>query len=291
MNYFDSTQEDRDARDVREEKRIKNIIKVIVLGLVGVFVLTTILSMFENVQEGERGVVTKFDRVVRVAQPGMNTVIPFIYDIKPMSIRTTKLEVNATASSADLQDVTTKLAVQYNLIPTDDNVIAVFTEYKLDVAEILIAPAVQEAIKSATAKYTAVELITERQEVKKEIVLALQQRMAGEGIAVTNVDIIDFSFSKSFNQSIEAKVKAEQDALTAKNKLEQVKFEAQQAVEKAKAESEKTRLEVEALRSGGDDIILKIRAEAQLELAKKWNGVLPTQMIPNGAVPFLDLKY
>ena len=247
--------------------------------------------MFENVQEGERGVITRFGEVTRVAQPGMVTVLPFVYSIEPMSVRTTKLTVNATASSKDLQDVTTQLAVQYNIVATDENIIKTYSEFKDDIELIIIAPSIQEAIKSATAKYTAVELITKRQEAKKDIFEALKTRMDSQGVVVSNVDIIDFKFSASFNQSIEAKVKAEQDALTAQNKLEQVKFEAQQSVEKAKAESEKTRLEVEALRTGGDDIIEKIKAEAQLELAKNWNGVLPTTMIPGGAVPFINLEY
>ena len=273
----------------RQEEKFFKTVKYSALGIVVFFGIVTMFSLFENVQEGERGVITRWGEVVRVAQPGMTTVIPFVYDIKPMSVRTTKLTTDATSSSKDLQDVTAQLAVQYNLVSTDENIINTYTEFKDDNEDIIIAPSIQEAIKSATAKYTAVELITKRQDVKKEIFETLKARMESEGVIVSNVDIIDFKFSASFNQSIEAKVKAEQDALTAQNKLEQVKFEAQQAVEKAKAESEKTRLEVEALRLGGEDIGEKIRAEAQLELAKRWDGKLPTTMVPNGALPLLNI--
>ena len=46
-------------------------------------------------------------------------------------------------------------------------------------------------------------------------------------------------------------------------------------------------LEVEALKLGSD-LIEKILAEAQLEAAKKWNGVLPTHMY--GSAPILLLN-
>jgi len=47
---------------------------------------------------------------------------------------------------------------------------------------------------------------------------------------VTSVSIVNFDFSQSFNQAIEAKVTAEQNALASKNKLDQVKYEAEQRI-------------------------------------------------------------
>src|SRR5690606_37316157 len=108
---------------------------------------------------------------------GMTTDIPFVYNIDTISVRTNKLEVDSNASSRDLQDVTTKLAVQYNIIATDENITEIFSEYKLDAEAIVIAPSIQEAIKSATARYSAEELITKRQEVKKDIFETLKGRM------------------------------------------------------------------------------------------------------------------
>ncbi len=52
-------------------------------------------------------------------------------------------------------------------------------------------------------------------------------------INVSDVSIVNIEFSKSFNQAIENKVKAEQEALTVKNNLEKTKYEAQQTEAKA----------------------------------------------------------
>jgi regulator of protease activity HflC (stomatin/prohibitin superfamily) len=66
---------------------------------------------------------------------------------------------------------------------------------------------------------------------------------------ISDVNIVNFNFSPEFNQSIENKVKAEQDALTEKNKLETVKYQAQQKIEQSKAEAETIRIQAEAIKS------------------------------------------
>jgi regulator of protease activity HflC (stomatin/prohibitin superfamily) len=77
----------------------------------------------------------------------------------------------------------------------------------------------------------------------------IKQKLAPYGLLVSEVNIVNFDFSKSFNDSIENKVKAEQDALAQKNKLEQVKYEAQQTIEQAKAQAESIRIQAEAISS------------------------------------------
>ena len=118
----------------------------------------------------------------------------------------------------------------------------------------------------------------------------MRNRLTREGILVTNVDIVDFKFSDSFNHAIEAKVKAEQDALREKNNLQKIKFEAEQKITAAKAEAEKIRIEAQALKANGKDLIEKIKVEAYLEAVKKWDGRLPQQMIPGQTVPFINIK-
>lgn len=269
------------------DKKIFNNIGKAVIGLL---VISTLFSSFHVVDEGERGIVTRFGEVSRIANPGVTFILPFIYDIKLISIRTTKEEARTTASSKDLQDVTTTVVVQYNVNPTAEKVTYIYSALGLGFKDTIIEPAIQEATKSSSALYSAEELITKRHEVKNKILETLQDRLKDEGILVTNVDIVSFKFSDSFNLAIEAKVKAEQDALKEKNNLERVKFEAEQKVVTATAEAEKIRIEAQALKFNGDDIIKKIEAEAYLEAVKKWDGKLPVQMIPGGTVPFINLR-
>jgi len=84
---------------------------------------------------------------------------------------------------------------------------------------------------------------------------------------VEDFSIVNFDFSKSFNEAIEAKVTAEQNALASKNKLAQVQYEAQQSVEKAKGEAEAIRIQSSALQSNPQIL--------QLEAIRKWDGKMP----------------
>jgi regulator of protease activity HflC (stomatin/prohibitin superfamily) len=116
--------------------------------------------------------------------------------------------------------------------------------------------------------------------VREDIKAQLRQRLSEQDINVDEFNIVNFSFSKVFNEAIEAKVTAEQQALAARNKLEQIKFEAEQKVAEAKGKAEAITIESNALRSNPQ--ILELRA------LEKWNGVLP-QVTGSGGVPFITL--
>jgi len=93
--------------------------------------------------------------------------------------------------------------------------------------------------------------------------------------------LLTFTFQKCFNDAIEAKVTAEQNALAAKNKLEQVKFEAQQMVEAANGKAKAIQVEASAI--ANNPLVLQLRA------LEKWNGILP-QYVGSGSIPFIQIK-
>lgn len=104
--------------------------------------------------------------------------------------------------------------------------------------------------------------------------------MQWRGINTDDFNIVNFDFSESFNNAIEAKVTAEQEALAAKNKLEQIKYEAMQQIEAAKGKAEAIRIESQALTQQPQYI--------ELKKIEKWNGAFPTFM-GGGVQPFVDV--
>lgn len=236
---------------------------ILVMTVVGIGLLL-LLAPFTIVDQTERAVVTKMGSVDRVLDDGFHWVTPFVESVHTYNVAAQKSEVSATAASKDLQDVTTTVAVQYKL---DESKIAeLYGEYKRSVQTTAVDPAIQDAIKAATAAFTAEQLITQRPAVKEAIFNALRDRLANVYVIVTNVDIVNFNFSESFNAAIEAKVTAEQEAQKAKNDLARVEFEAQQRIEQAKAEAEAIRIQAEAVTSqGGADYV-------ELQRIEKWNG-------------------
>lgn len=251
--------------------------------VLGILVLILIFFPITTINAGHKGVVLRGGKLVRVIDEGYNLKLPLFESVYEVDVRTLVEEVAASSASKDLQTVSTKVAVNYNV--GSDRVREMWNGYGTSYKTIIIDPAIQEAVKAATAKHTAEELITKREVIKDEITNHLRERLTMTGfLELTQVSITDFDFSPTFNAAIENKVKAEQEALTSKNKLEQVKYEAQQQIEQAKAEAESIRIQAEAVtQAGGKDYV-------QLQAIAKWDGKLPAQMIPGATVPFLELN-
>lgn len=243
-----------------------------------IFLLILVFNCFQVVGAGERGVVfSKFGGIQQgVRGEGLQFKIPFIQQIIPVDVRIQKAETDSSASSKDLQTVDSRIALNYHIAP--DLAAQIYQEVGVLFKERLIDPSVQEAVKAVTAQFTAEELITRRAEVSIMIKEMLSERLVNRHILVDEFNIVDFNFSPVFNDAIEAKQKAEQDALKAQRDLERIKIEAEQKVTEAQAEAESQRLQRETI----TDTILQLRA------IEKWDGVLP--QVTSGGVPFIDLK-
>ena len=276
------------GKNISKEKYQKTMsefkIIAIVSGVILAIILLIVFNPFVIIDAGERGVVLNWGSVSdTILGEGLSFRIPIRQSIKHLDIKIQKEEVDASAASKDLQTVSAKIALNYHLEADKVNKLwqSVGPDYKIRI----IDPAIQEALKATTAKYTAEELITKRQEVKEVAKLLLTERLVKEFIIVDELSIVDFDFSQSFNSAIEAKVTAEQNALAAKNKLEQVKFEAEQRISQARGEAEAIRIQAQAItQQGGKDYV-------QLKAIEKWSGNLPQTMLPNAVVPFLNLNY
>lgn len=152
------------------------------------------------------------------------------------------------------------------------------------VASNLAIPSMKEVVKSIVANYKADELITKRSEVSSLIQDKLQTKLNEFGLQVTDINLADISFSDAFNDSIEAKVKAEQDALAKRNELEKTKYEAEQQIVRAKAEAETIRIQAEAVKSqGGAEYV-------NMKWIEKRNGVLPATMLGNNGQTLMQIK-
>jgi len=242
-------------------------------------IILLIGTMFYTVQAGNRGVLMTFGKVdLNSKGEGLHMKIPLVQTVKKMEVKTQKYEADASSASKDLQIVSTKIAVNYHLLP--ERVPEIYQELGLGYNDRLTQPAVQEVVKAITATYTAEELITKRPQVKEDIKFALQERLNPRGIIVEDISLTEFDFSDSFNDAIEAKVTAEQEKLKAEMDLQRIRVEAEQKVTIAQAEADSITIQSQALKANPD--ILQLRA------IEKWDGVLSLVASEN-VMPFIDL--
>ena len=277
----------------------------IIYGVVALVALVILWSCWVIVESGNVGVV----RTLGSVQPdpleeGFHFKKPFVDDVVEIDVRLRKAESDASAASGDLQVVNTQVAVQYSLV--GDMMPRTYQRIgpRATVVETnVIYPAILESVKAITAKYTAEELVTKRADVKLQIQEAigtninttLAQKEVTGAVRLANVAITDFEFSDEFNNAIEEKVRAEQEALKAENeKVRRVtQAEAAAAERTLAADAEAYQIEVES-KARADAI--RREAEAlkdnpsliELRIAEKWDGQLP-QFTGGGAIPLLNV--
>ncbi|MBD2208144.1 prohibitin family protein [Calothrix sp. FACHB-1219] len=233
------------------------------------FLITILLTPFVIVNAGERGVLMQFGKVQEtVLGEGIHIIIPVVNTVKKISVRVQKQEISAEASSKDLQDVFTDVALNWHVIPEETNIMFQEIGDERDLVDKIINPAVEEVLKAVVARYTAEEVVTKRGEVKSEVDHTLTARLHEYHIEVDDISLVHVNFSEKFSEAVEAKQIAEQDAKRADFIALKAAKQAEAQVNLAKGEAEINRL----LRDSLTNEILERQA------IEKWDGRLPLIM-------------
>ena len=241
-----------------------NVKKMIIPVVVFLAVVVLGVSSLHAVPAGHTGVVTHFGAVDdTVLSEGLHFVTPFVTRVIDMNNQVTKAEVLSASASKDLQTVNSTVALNYRI--DAPSAASVYKNIGVNYENVVVIPAIQEAVKSVMAQYTAEELITMRQTVGAEMQEEISSKLAPYGFSTQSVNIVDFQFSEEFNAAIEAKQTAQQNALKAEQDLARVKVEAEQKIAEAEAEAESYRLKSQEI----TDQMLK------MEFIDKCDGKLP----------------
>lgn len=260
-------------------KKNKDVYIAVQLALVIVF-LAILSKLFVIVNAGEMGVLMQFGKVQeQVLGEGIHVIVPTVYSVKKLSVRVQKQESSAEASSKDLQDVFTDVALNWHIIPDEANAISQQIGDEKEVVTRIIYPAVEEVLKAVMAKYTAEEIITKRGEVKAAVDEFLTLRLVTYHIAVDDISLVHVHFSERFSDAVEAKQIAEQEAKTGE-------FLALKAVKEADAKINLAKGEAEVQRLLRDNLTPELLERQAIE---KWNGNLPL-IVGDGGKNLLDLR-
>lgn len=268
-------------------------IKLAIKGAIAlaVIVVAWIFWPFISVPAGHVGVVTLFGKVQPdLLQPGLSVYNP-LARVHEVTTQILKHSSNGDAASKDLQQVHTTITTNYNLVPAVAN--KLYSEIGMNYEEKIFDGAAQETFKAITAQYTAEELISKREEVRAKVAELFRQKitsLSDATIRIDDIQITNFQFSAAFNQAIEQKQVAEQQALKAKRDLERIKVEADQARAKAAGIADAAVLEAKgqaaAFQAKSQTITPQMLRMAAIE---KWNGVFPTYMGGTTPLPFMDV--
>jgi regulator of protease activity HflC (stomatin/prohibitin superfamily) len=243
-----------------------------------------------TIPAGHVGVSTNFGAVDEAAMSeGLHGIMPIATTVHKIDVRIQKLTIDASATSSDLQTVTSTVALNYRVDALE--VVDLFQDIGMTYEATVITPLLQEAIKTITAQYTAEQLISKRPEVKERILELIRSGLVQSHILVTDLSVENFQFSDAYDQAIERKQVAEQAAQQALNDLERIQIEAQQKEAEARGDAAallaNAEAEAESLRLQRSVLTPEL---LQLRLIEKWNGKLPQVQSGSGDGNFINIK-
>ena len=229
---------------------------------------------------GERGVKVTLGQTSPVAlEEGVHFVMPFISTVKKMNVKTVKSNIATMAQSKDIQQAKIVYVVNYNLQP--ENAPKMWRTVGRDYVSVVVMPTVEGIVKDTIGKWNAQDIVANREKVASEVLFKLNEKLGPKYINVSDFQITEIQYSQAFEQAIESKVTAEQEALKAKNKTVQVQEEARQKIIASEAEAKSMAIRAQALTQNKNLV--------EYEAVQKWDGKLPQYMMGN-SVPFVHLK-
>lgn len=268
----------------------------------GLLAIGLISGSFYTIEQGEKGVLLRFGKVVDVEDSGLHFKIPFVDTVKKMAVRTIKWTLKTAVYSKDIQGAEVKISLNFHLSPA--SVGSIYANAGMEYDEKLILPQLLSVSKDVFGKYNAVSIVQAREELSKEICKALETKFAPIGIIIESVQLENIDFSDSYEKSVEERMKAEVEVQKVKQNLEREKINADMLRAKAQGEADAKIAQAEA-NAKSIELVGKAEAEAiraksdamkanpdyiRMLQAEKWDGRLPQSIVPSSSVPILKLQ-
>ena len=294
----------------------------LIVGLIAVsLVVLFALDSYFVVEPTQMAGVRRLGQVITAKPlgPGPHFKLPLIdqVDRVQVSLDTFKLD-RLTVNTIDNQPIAVTVGLTYRIPP--QAVLPLLYEVgragNFDITENF-----ERIVADRTAKIFAQQNTTRISENREQILNALKTLLSNDLGTLYHIEVVDFQiaailYSESFRASVEAAVKAKNEAVAAENTVNRIRFEAQQTVERANGEAEaKLKLaeadrqstilsaqgRAEGIRLEGESRagVLRMNAEilktsplvVDLAKADRWNGALPLTLLEGtGSVPLLSLQ-
>jgi regulator of protease activity HflC (stomatin/prohibitin superfamily) len=287
--------------------KIFPIVAAVFFGLIGVSIVG---GSWYTVDQGYRAVLLRNGALVGTAQPGLGFKLPIVDSAIDISVQEHSIQYSGGENSSglasysfDQQPAAVRVSVNYRI--PEDRVADVYVDFggEEGLVNRILNPRVYQSVKNVFGQYTAVRAIQDRAKLNLDMLTALQNAIGDEPIVITGLQVENIDFSAAYEESIEQRMLAEVEVQKLRQNAERTKVEAEITVTKAQAEADSTlaRAEAEAksttLRGEAEATAIRAKGAAlrdnpalvSLIQAERWNGVLPTTMLPEGTVPFMTV--
>ena len=229
---------------------------LIVLVVIGILVLITVVKTMYTVRTYTAGVVERFGKFNRVAQPGLHVLVPWCETVRFMDLQIRQADVNVETKSKDNVFVTIPVSVQYQVLP--DKVFEAY--YKLSSPQKQIESYVFNSILGHVPTLTLDEAFEQQAQISAAVKRELDVVMSEFGYNILKAlvtDIVPDAKVKAAMNDINA-AQREQTAAQARGEAEKIL-----KVKQAEAEAQSKALQGEGVAKQRQAIIQGLQASVE----------------------------
>jgi regulator of protease activity HflC (stomatin/prohibitin superfamily) len=259
---------------------------------IGIIIFYVVSSAFFTVKPGEKGLMVILGKLQEdVLGEGTHFIFPLVSQGKLVDVRVQRIDVESNARTKDLQEVKTKLALNWKIDPA--NIKHIYRELgtQEEIVTKIINPVFDATIKSSIPSRTLENLYVEREQVTEEIKNKVRKQLVQYGLILVDISFVWLSPSAEFTKATEERLAAEQQAITRKIVVEQEIKEAEFKLLKNKKEAEalviKAKGEAEAQQLLQQTLTPELLQKKAIE---KWNGQYPTVVGGSSTLPLINIS-
>jgi len=218
------------------------------------FVVISACFMFSGcvvqVEDGQVGVKIDFGHIQdQVLGAGWHFFFPPVTQVEIWNVKLQELKEMAQVPSSEGLISQLDISIMYQVPSSKASFVRkTIGPYYISV---VLEPYVREAIRNVASGYAVKALYSEagRKEIGTKMLDFLKSKLDDRGIMVQDVLLRDVKLPPSFSQSIELKLKAEQEALQKEFELQKAKKDAEIEVAKAEGVAKANQIIGESLKS------------------------------------------
>lgn len=229
---------------------------LVALVVLGIFVLITIIKTMYTVRTYTAGIVERFGKFNRVAQPGLHMLVPWCETVRFVDLQIRQADVNVETKSKDNVFVTIPVSVQYQVLP--DKVFEAY--YKLSSPQKQIESYVFNSILGHVPTLTLDEAFEQQAQISAAVKRELDAVMSEFGYNILKAlvtDMVPDAKVKAAMNDINA-AQREQTAAQARGEAEKIL-----KVKQAEAEAQSKALQGEGVARQRQAIIQGLQASVE----------------------------
>ncbi len=239
----------------KKKKAMNKIRKVIIVAVLVILAVITALLSIRTIDAEYVGIRVTFGKVSDQPCYGLSVKLPVGAHFVKLDKTTQRFETTDATYTKDIQSANLQYVFTYKIV--DANAPKLYLSAGRGYEEKLVQPVLRSVIKDVVGRWTAQELVSNRDKAANEIQDVLLTELNKEFFTEISFQMANIDYSDNFEKGIEAKVLAEQEAQRAKNLTVKIEEEARQdviraeAAAKVKIEEAKGKADAEKIEANG----------------------------------------